>query len=289
MLPSSVFNINFLAFLFNYPLCITPHMTPLQAISFWYIIPTYPLVFLFLIYTWITMYDKGFRCVVTITRPLHRLLARFWRMTNIEPCLIHSIASIYLLCFTQLAATSLQLLHPTKWSIRNNTNDKGIAFFYDGTLEYFGWPHVLAGIFAIIVLVFIIFLPMFYIQLYPFKVFHKFLSCLHLRKEILISLCDMLIGNYKDGSKNTRDYRYFAGFYLFLRIIVLCLHFIPYKNYGHIILLSQLTLFSLFGGMIALFYPYNKNIHNLCDLLIFIFLVSMNSLTLISGSSTSYI
>ena len=57
MFPSSVFNINFLAFLFNYPLCITPHMTPLQAISFWYIIPTYPLVLLFLIYTWITMYD----------------------------------------------------------------------------------------------------------------------------------------------------------------------------------------------------------------------------------------
>ena len=149
MLPSSVFNINFLAFLFNYPLCITPHMTPLQAISFWYIIPTHPLVLLLLIYIWITMYDKGFRCVVTITRPLHHLLARFWRMTNIEPCLIHSIASIYLLCFTQFAATSLQLLHHTTWYVWNNRNDNGVAFFYDGTLDYFGWPHVLGGIFAI--------------------------------------------------------------------------------------------------------------------------------------------
>ena len=130
---------------------------------------------------------------------------------------------------------------------------------------------------------------MLYIQLYPFKLFHKLLSCLHLRKEILISLCDVFTGNYKDGSKKTHDYRYFAGFYLFLRIIVLCLHFIPYKNYGHVILLSQLTLFLLLGGMIALFCPYKKNIHNLCDLLIFIFLVSMNSLTLFSESSTSYI
>ena len=35
---------------------------------------------------------------------------------------------------------------------------------------------------------------MLYIQLYPFKLFHKLLSCLHLRKEILISLCDVFTG-----------------------------------------------------------------------------------------------
>ena len=68
---------------------------------------------------------------------------------------------------------------------------------------------------------------MLYIQLYPFKLFHKLLSCLHLRKEILISLCDMFTGPYKDGLKNTRDYCCFAGFYLFLRIIVLYLYFVP--------------------------------------------------------------
>ena len=143
------------------------------------------------------MYDKEFRCVVTITIPLHCLLAHFWRMTNIEPSLIHSIASIYLLCFTQFAATSLQLLHHTSWYVWNNTNDNGIAFFYNGTLDYFGWPHTFAGIFAIIVLVFIIFLPMLYIQLYPFKLFHKLLSCLHLRKEILITLGDIFSGPFK--------------------------------------------------------------------------------------------
>ena len=99
IMPCNIFNLDFLSFLYC-PLYITLHMTPLQAISFWYIIPTYPLVLLLLIYIWITMYDKGFRCVVTITRPLHCLLAHFWHMTNIEPCLIHSIASIYLLCFT---------------------------------------------------------------------------------------------------------------------------------------------------------------------------------------------
>ena len=265
IMPCNIFNLDFLTFL-SHPLCITPHMTPLQAISFWYIIPTYPLVLLLLIYIWITMYDKGFRCVVTITRPLHRLLARFWRMTNIEPSLIHSIASIYLLCFTQFAATSLQLLHPTTWSIKNGTRV----------------PHCFAGIFAIIVLVFIIFLPMLYIQLYPFKLFHKLLSCLHLRKEILISLGDIFTGPYNNGSDNTRDYRCFAGFYFVLRIILLCLYFLHYGFYdGPIILCFQIALFGLFGGMVMIFRPHKNNLQNFSNLIIFLFLMAASALTLI--------
>ena len=74
IIPWNIFNLDFLTFL-SHPLFITSNMTPLHAILFWYIIPTYPLVLLFLIYTWTIMYDKGYRCVVTITRPLHRLLA----------------------------------------------------------------------------------------------------------------------------------------------------------------------------------------------------------------------
>ena len=88
-------------------------MSPLGAISFWYVIGLYPLVLLLLLYGWIVLYDKGCKCVVFITRPIHRCLARFWRITKIEPSLLHSVASIYLLCFTQLASTSLLLLHFT--------------------------------------------------------------------------------------------------------------------------------------------------------------------------------
>ena len=276
-LYSNLFNLNFISFVAEL-LCITPHMTPLQAIPLWYIISTYPLVLVLLIYIWITMYDKGFRCVVTITRPLHRLLARFWRKINIKPSLIHSIASIYLLCFTQFAATSLQLLYATKCNDCNNIykNNNTRLMFYDD--KYFGWPHILAGVFAVILLVFIIFLPMLYIQFYPFKQFHKLLSCLHLKKEILISLGNVFTGPYKDGSKNTHDYRYFAGFYLLLRIIILCLYFIPKDVY--IILYSQAALFVAFGGTIIIFRPYKQNVHSFLDLSFMLFLVTLNIVTI---------
>ena len=278
IMPCNIFNLDFLTFL-SHPLYITPHMTPLQAILFWYIIPTYPLVLLFLIYTWITMYDKGFRCVVTITRPLHRLLARFWHMTNIEPYLIHSIASIYLLCFTQFAATSLQLLYPTTWFVWNST----YGLFDDG---HFSVAHSFAGIFAIIVLVFIIFLPMLYIQLYPFKIFHKLLSCLRIRKEILMSLGDIFTGPYNNGSDNTRDYRCFAGFYFVLRIVILCLYLIPEEFLGQIVgLYCQVALFGLFGGMIMIFRPHKNNLQNFSNLIIFLLLMATSAITIIQGTT----
>ena len=133
---------------------------------------------------------------------------------------------------------------------------------------------------------------MLYIQLYPFKLFHKLLSCLHLRKEILISLGDIFTGPYKDGTDNTHDFRYFAGFYLFLRVIVLCLYFTP-ENDSYIsmnqsdtlyrILFPQMALFAVFAGTIMVFRPYKRDIHNFFDFLVMIILASLHFVTVTSG------
>ena len=89
-----------------------------------------------------------------IVRPVHRLLARFWRSFNIQPSLTHTVASIYTLCFTQLAATSLKLLHPTRYHDEHGYNHT--RFFYDGSQSYFGGWHGLAGTIAILVLLVLI-------------------------------------------------------------------------------------------------------------------------------------
>ena len=263
LVPLNIFNLDFT--LFNgYPLCISSATTPLGAISFWYVIGLYPLLLLLLLYVWVTLYDKGYKVIVPITRPIHRLLARFWHMTNIEPSLPHSIASIYLLCFMQLAATSFKLLH---FSIHD---DGRVAFFYDGTLNYFGWPHIFAGIFAILVLILLVLIPMLYIQLYPFKPFHKLLECLHLNNwQILTSLGDVFTGPYKNGTTNKLDYRYFADFYLLLRIIILLLYFIPVNvTYLHVpTIIIQTCVFGLFSAAIMIFRPYQKDLNNFNELL----------------------
>ena len=276
LLPCGIWNLDFLTFLFFlYPVCITPTMGSLGAIAFWYVIAAYPFFLLLYLYGWITMYNKGFRCVVTMTRPLHRLLARFWRMTNIQPSFTHSISSIYVLCFTQFAATSLKLLHYTKWYSLTNKNETGIAFYYDGTLNYFGYPHVFLGILAIIILIVVVFIPTVFVLFYPFKWFHKILDwCRLKRSQFVITLVDDYTGAFKNGCDNTNDYRYFAGLYLLLRVIIMCQYYISNEHYL-IILGIQTSVYGMAGGSIMIFRPYRKNLHNFSEFLIFSILATM--------------
>ena len=113
---------------------MAPTMGLLGAVAFWYVIAAYPFFILLFLYGWIYNVHKGFRCGVTMARTLHLLLACFWRMTNIQPSVTHSISSIYVVCFTQFTATSLKL---TKWYSLTNKNETRIAFYYDVTLNYF--------------------------------------------------------------------------------------------------------------------------------------------------------
>ena len=129
-----------------------------------------------------------------------------------------------------------------------------------------------SGIFAIVILVCLVLIPMLYIQLYPLKLFHKLLDVLHVRKQVLISLGDVFTGSYKNGSDNTFDGRYLAGLYLLVRIIVLCLHFIPFE-YNIVNVIIQCVVYILFGGIIIIFRPHLRNIHNFNEYVIFLSLV----------------
>ena len=259
--PCNIFNLDFTQFVYNYVMCISLNTPPLGVISFWYVIGFYPLLLLLLLYVWITLYDKGYKCVVFITRPFHRCMARFWSMTGIEPSFTHSIASIYILCFTQLAATSFKVLS------FNASNHSTATFYYDMKQEYFYSVHGFAGFVAISVLLIMITLPTLYILLYPFKWFHKLSDHLHLRKQLLISLGDVFTGPYKNGTENTYDYRFMAGLYLLAKIIILS-QFI-YGYYSIIsIPISQFCCSFLLAVIVIIFRPFQKNIHNFAEFLI---------------------
>ena len=263
IIPCNIFNLDFTPFVY-YVMCISPNTPPLGVISFWYVIGFYPLLLLLLLYVWITLYDKGYKCVVFITRPFHRCMARFWSMTGIEPSFTHSIASIYILCFTQLAATSFKILSfdANSTSIFNNTK-----FSYDMKQDYFKGVHGAAGFFAILVLLFLIVLPTLYILLYPFKWFHKLLDCLHLRKQLLISLGDVFTGPYKNGTENTYDYRFMTGLYLLARIIILSQFIYGYYSIFSIPI-SQSCCSFLLAVIVIIFRPFQRNIHNFNEFLI---------------------
>ena len=278
----SVWNLNFLTPIppSSFPICISNHMEPLGFIAFWYIVPIYPLILMFIITGWILLYIHGIKLVVYVTRPVHQRLARFWRVLVIEPSLIDSIAGIYVLCFTQLATNSFKLLHYTTWQSLEHENKFGKAFFFNGNIEYFGWPHAMYALLAIAILVFLVFLPTIFLLLFPFKFFHRFLDCIKMRKQILIAFGDVFTGTFRDGSDGSMDFRCFAGLYLLLRIFILCFYYIP-SQHSEVILYLETATCLVFGGILMIFRPFKRTITNFANFLIISLLGLMSALCLI--------
>ena len=156
-----------------------------------------------------------------MTRPIHRKLARFWSKFNIEPSLVTSAASIYILCFTQFALTSLKLLNAARWTNVNGTHSSGLAFYYDGTLDYFRGLHGVAGCFAILILMGMVILPMICLICYPAKWFQKLLDKCRMRREFLVAFSDTFMGQFKNGIDDPLDCRYFGGLFLLFRLAII--------------------------------------------------------------------
>ena len=144
LIPLSFWNLEFINFPSYYSyytdepsfsFCISTNTSPLGALSFWYVIAFFSLVLLALLYSLANLYGKGCSCVVFIVRPVHHILAPLWRRFDINSSLTTTLASVYTLCFTQLAAISLKILHPAWYYSKYSKNVK--VFYYDGTQQYF--------------------------------------------------------------------------------------------------------------------------------------------------------
>ena len=277
----SVWNLNFLIPIppSLFPICISNHMEPLGVIAFWYIVPIYPLILIFTITGWTLLYTRGIKVVVFITRPVHQRLARFWRILDIELSLVDSIAGIYVLCFTQLVTNSFKFLHYATWQSLQDEKRSGKAFFFNGNIEYFGWPHAMYGAFAIIILLLFVLMPTIFLLLFPFKFFHRFLDFIKMRKQILIAFGDVFTGTFRDGSDGSIDFRCFAGLYLLLRIFILCFYYIP-SQHSEVILYLETATCVVFGGILMIFRPFKRNLTNFANFLIFFLLGLMSALCL---------
>ena len=259
----SVFNLDFIRYYHLHEsgiyFCISQNLTPLGALLFWYVIALYPLLLLMLLYVVLVLYNRGHRCIVFFVRPLHRVLARAWRMFDIHPSMTHTISSVYTLCFAKLVEISFKILKPWRDEYGN------VIFYYDYTQKYFLKWHALAGLFAILVLL-VLAMPTVYLIIHPFSWFQKFLNKLKFKKVMLFSLVEVFTGPYKNGTGNTFDYRYFASGHFIMIItvsMVYCFTFLGNSKVLHIYLLA--ANFFVYTSLCFVFRPFTKNIHILSE------------------------
>ena len=265
----SCWNLDFFRTVYT-PFCLHPKLTTIQAFAMDYLIAVYPLTLLGLVYLLVELHDYGCRPIVWLWKPFHYCFTRLKRQWDIKTSLIDSFATFLLLSYLKFLSVSVDLLVPTTvYNIHGEPLPK-MYLYYDGSTEYFGREHLPFGIMALLVFVVFNLFPTLLICLYPCECFQRCLNKLGLRCGKLHILMDSFQGCYKDGTNGTRDYRYFAGLYLWLRIVLLGIIVFTRTNFYYPL---AAVAVAIFGISLAFFQPYKLAAHNAIGTFLIFFLV----------------
>ena len=252
------------------PFCLHPKLTTIQAFAMDYLIAVYPLALLGLVYLLVELHDRGCRPIVWLWKPFQCCFARFRRRWDIKTSLIDSFATFIFLSFLKFLSVSVDLLVPTTVYNIHGERLPNIYLYYDGSTEFFGREHLPFGIMALLVFLIFNLFPTMLLCLYPCQCFQRCLNKLGLRCDKLYILMDSFQGCYKDGTNGTRDCRYFAGLYLWLRIVLLGIYALTRTDFYYPL---ATVAVAVFGISLVLFQPYKVAAHNAIGSFFIFFLV----------------
>ncbi|XP_065892910.1 uncharacterized protein [Dysidea avara] len=190
----------------------------------------------------------------------------------ISCCIIRVFCLLLLLAYTSLVSTSLLLLRPLTF-----TDIDEFYTYSSPSIKYFHGKHVVYGSVALICeLVIGIVLPVF-LMASPFLIRQcpvKFIA--------VKPLLDQFQGCYKD------KYRWFAGYYLMCRQVLMLIVFVGNANYYHMVFYLEITCVVIAAIHMCL-QPYNNNFLNVFDgfiLLLLVFIVMLSSYDFFQFSTT---
>ena len=202
------------------------NVTTLQALALDYLIGLYPFVLILLSYLLIEFHDKQYTILVTIWKPFRKMLSKFRKSWDIRTSVIDSFATFFLLTYVKVLSVTADLLIPTEiYKLGSNKSPTAFRLYYSPTVHYFGDNHLPYAIVAIIILTLFVSIPTMIFILYPFQLFHKFLSLFPLNWHFLHAFVDSFQGCYKDGTEpGTLDCRWFSTFILMIRLLLFVIY-----------------------------------------------------------------
>lgn len=253
--------------------CISQDMSTLQVLSMEYIVAMYPFVLIILCYSLIELHDNGYRLVVipwTIVRKCFKKMKGKWSLNiQAKASMIKHFSTFLLLSYAKLLFVSYNLLAITTLHRSDGSSVNTSYVFYNASIEYLSSHHLPYFVLASVVLFIFNILPLLLLLFYPTKAFQQLLTkCRCIRWHRLHAFADKFQGCYKDGTNKTRDYRYFAGIYLLIRILY---HIRVIWNTIYSIYISQIIpLFAAF--LFGVLRPYRNDLYNRLDCALFILL-----------------
>ena len=250
-------NLDFFRALYK-PTCISPSITATQSYIIEEAIGLYPLVLLVVLYSFVTLRDRGRRVIVKIWTPFHFLLSRFQSKLNLKTSLIDTFATFFLLSYMKIGFTAFYVLTPTPvWSADGSYR---LAVYMDPSVAYFGSSHIGYAVITLILVFVVLIIPILLLFLYQCRCFHKCLDHFHLRLLPLHAFVDAFQGCYKDGTNGTRECRYFAGLQLVLRLLFPVMFLITRE--AKLSLFSCAMVLSLYITLFVIVQPYKAVVYN---------------------------
>ena len=252
-----MWNLDFFRAIYR-PFCLHPGISVLQTMCLDYVIAVYPLMLVLLVYFLIKLYE---RCEVVqfLWRPAARLLlpvSQQWK--NISNSLIQAFGTFILLSYVKIINVSFDILMPVQlYNVSGQV--VGLYVYYNGSQEYFGHDHLPYAVLAIFMFTTFNLLPLLLLCLYPCRCFQSCLNCCRLNSQVLRTFMDAFQGCYKF---EPYDCRYWAAFYLFLRISILLIFALTQSGYFVLVLGIYLVFVTSFLLVVR---PYRESVYTIID------------------------
>ena len=264
---------------FYEPFCLHPNMTFVQAITLDYLVAIYPLLLLLIALTLVSLHSRDVKLINAVWKPFKMVTRPFFRNLNIQTSLIESFATLYFLSAMKVQSVTLDLLSPTAIYHTDGIVTDKLYLLLAGEVEYFGKDHLPYALLALFFFTVFFLLPVLLLFLYPCQCFQRLLNKTNCNFIALRIFIDTFQGNYKDGTNNTRDYRFFAGVFFLTRFILV----------AAFVFISSLFFFVVFGFIVtllalsvAILHPQKAKVHYILDC-VMLTILAMSILSIIAS------
>jgi len=241
--------------------CISENMGMVTVILLEYLIALYPIAFTATMYMLITLHGRGFKPIVNCWRPFKRYFSKIFGKWELKGSVVNAFATFILLSYCKFVSTSLYLLQNIKLIDKHNNISYGL--YYDMSYDLTSWRYTVIQSLAIIVLVLIVFIPALFVLVYQIKPFQRLLHWMRIRCTLVHEVANILQACFKNGTTpGTRDYRWFAGLYLIVRVLLI---FLSNQSYHTLI---NPVIGCAMVTLVAFLQPYRSQLGNYIDSLI---------------------
>ena len=211
----------------------------------------------------VQLYDHNFKLLVWPWKLLSVFLKPLRRRWNVKTSLVDVFASFIYLSSARLLVTSMNFLIPIRAYQQESQGhmslEKTYLLFNTPLVEYFRKSHLPYGIVAITMSFMFYFLPMILLFVYPFAWFQQILNKIGFNSLTLRTFVEVFQGHFKDGTNNTRDYRYFSGFLLLFPLLENLTFSMTQSTFYYSIAEIWLLIYLILH---LVFRPYKRSAHN---------------------------